>query len=352
MRQIRLNRFSNRDLAIGVALTLLLLVTAVFSLTVGAVSIPLSTIVKIVLPHHRGDVKVDEGLYYIVVNLRLARIVLAMVVGASLALAGVVYQGILLNPLADPYTLGVSTGAAFGASLAILFGSGNWTFLGFGILPLAAFVGALFALIVVYGLGHIDGRLHPTTLILAGIIVSTFLSAGISLLKSLHEESVSAIVFWIMGSLSGKGWNHCLVMLPYFVVCSIIVFFYSRELDLLALGDVHAHHLGVSVGRVRIILLSTASLITAAAVSLTGIIGFVGLVVPHIVRFMVGPRHHKLLFYSFFAGAVLLVGADTVARTILGQGQELPVGVVTALIGGPFFCVILFTRKKQMGISS
>ena len=335
-----------------VTIALLIAVTAV-SLSLGAVKIPADRIFHILFGFGTLDSHSEyENLRYILINIRLARIGLGLVVGASLALAGTVYQGILLNPLADPYTLGVSTGAAFGASLAILFGAGQWTFLGIGTIPIAAFAGAIAALFVVYSLGRLEGRLHPTTLILAGIIVSTFLSAWISLLKSLHEESISAIVFWIMGSLSGKGWKHLFFILPYFAICCGIIFFYASELDLLALGEVQAQYLGVSVTRVRFILLSAASFITAASVSLTGIIGFVGLVVPHLMRFIVGPKHQRLLFYSFFAGGIMLVVSDTIARTILGQGQELPVGVVTALIGGPFFCLILFTRRKQMGMSS
>ncbi len=346
-------KISRKDVGIFLILIMLFFVVVTISLGVGSVSIPFKDIVKILFDcKELNNSERYENLRYILLNIRLARIGLGLVVGASLALAGAVYQGILLNPLADPYTLGVSTGAAFGASLAILFGVHQWTFLGIGTIPVAAFAGAILTLLVVYSMGRLDGRLHPTTLILAGIIVSTFLSAWISLLKSLHEESVSAIVFWIMGSLSGKSWKHLVFILPYFALCCGIIFFYASELDLLALGEIQAQHLGVPVARVRLILLSAASFITAASVSLTGIIGFVGLVVPHLVRFVVGPKHQRLLFYSFFLGGIILVASDTLARTILGQGQELPVGVVTALIGGPFFCFILFARKKQMGMLS
>lgn len=316
---------------------------------VGPVSIPVSTIWDILIS---SNTFADKSIRYIVFDLRLARIVLAIVVGASLALSGVVYQGILLNPLADPYTLGVSTGAAFGASIAILFGAAASNIAGVTAIPLAAFLGAMTALMCVYGLGHIGGRFHPASLILAGIIVSTFLSALISLLKSLHEESITAIVFWIMGSLSGRTWEHVLMILPYLVFGAVVIFYYSSELDLLALGDTQAQHLGVSVGRVRLILLSVASLMTAVAVSFTGIIGFIGLVVPHVVRFIVGPKHSRLLFYSMLAGSILMLGADTIARTILSQGREIPVGIVTALIGGPFFCFILLTKRKEMGTLS
>ncbi len=285
---------------------------------------------------------------YIVLHIRLARICLAVVVGGALALAGAVYQGVLLNPLADPFTLGISAGAAFGASLAILLGWGGAHLLGMSALPAAAFVGALSALYFVYLLGRMDGRVHATTLVLAGVIVSTFLSALISLLKSLNEDSVSTIVFWIMGSLSGKSWTHVLLVLPYVVAGGAVILSFSRELDCLSLGDVQAAQLGVDVPRVRFFLLLAASLITASAVAVSGVIGFVGLVVPHIVRLCIGPRHRRLLVSALLVGGLLLLVADTLARSILPKGGELPVGVVTAVLGGPCFCYLLLHRKKYL----
>lgn len=293
---------------------------------------------------------VDESVRYILINVRLARVCLALAVGASLSLAGAVYQGVLLNPLADPFTLGVSTGAALGASLAILLGVGGIHYWGVSALPGAAFLGALGALYLVYLLGRMDGRIHATTLVLAGIIVSTFLSAWISLLKSLNEESVSTIVFWIMGSLSGKSWTHVLLVLPYLAVGGVIILFYARELDLLSLGDIQAHQLGVDVHRMRFRLLLAASLVTAAAVAVSGIIGFVGLVVPHLVRLIIGPRHSRLLPATFLAGALLVLLSDTVARSLLSTGEELPVGVITAILGGPFFCYLMLHRKKYLQV--
>jgi len=283
-----------------------------------------------------------------VLHVRLARIVLALVVGGALALAGAVYQGVLLNPLADPFTLGVSTGAAFGASLAIIAGVGGIHLLGISSLPVAAFAGALTALYLVYLLGRMDGRIHVTTLVLAGIIVSTFLSACISLLKSLNEDSVSTIVFWIMGSLSGRSWTHVILVIPYVVLGCGVILWYTRELDLLSLGDVQAQHLGVDVQRLRFCLLLASSLVTAAAVSVSGVIGFVGLVVPHLVRLAIGPGHRRLLPAVLLLGGLLVLIADTIARSLLASGEELPVGVVTAILGGPFFCYLLLHRKKYL----
>lgn len=291
---------------------------------------------------------IDDTVRYIVLNVRLARVCLALIVGGALALAGAVYQGVLLNPLADPFTLGVSTGAAFGASLAILLGAGGVHFLSINALPVAAFAGAILALYMVYLLGRVDGRIQTTTLVLAGIIVSTFLSAWISLLKSLNEDSISTIVFWIMGSFSGKSWIHVLLVAPYLLLGAGVILAYARELDILSLGDIQAQQLGVNVQRMRFWLLLAASFITAAAVAVSGVIGFVGLVVPHLVRLGLGPQHRRLLPAVILAGALLVLVSDTLARSILPGGEELPVGVVTAILGGPFFCFLLLHRKKYL----
>jgi iron complex transport system permease protein len=317
---------------------------------VGPFGISYETILRLWLsPFYDGfTAGIDHSERYIVLHIRLARACLALVVGASLGLAGAVYQGVLLNPLADPFTLGISAGGAFGASLAILFGWGGAHLMGMSGLPVAAFVGAMGALYLVYLLGRINGRVHSTTLVLAGIMVSTFLSAWISLLKSLNEDSVSTIVFWIMGSLAGKSWMHVLVVSPYLVAGGAVILSYARELDCLSLGDVQAQQLGVDVPRIRFVLLLAASLITAAAVAVSGVIGFVGLIVPHIVRLCIGPRHQRLLVSVLLMGGVLLLVSDTLARSILPTGEELPVGVVTAILGGPFFCYLLLHRKKYL----
>ncbi|MCE5334048.1 MAG: iron ABC transporter permease [Desulfobacteraceae bacterium] len=316
----------------------------------GTFKTPYDVILKLWLSPAYPDAAapVDDTVRYIVLNVRLARICLAFLIGAALGLAGTVYQGVLLNPLADPFTLGISTGAAFGASLAILVGVGSVHFLGVSALPGAAFAGALLALYLVYLLGSVDGRIHVVTIVLAGIIVSTFLSAMISLLKSLNEESVSTIVFWIMGSLSGKSWTHVLLVLPYIAAGAVAICCFTRELDLLSLGDIPAQQLGVNVGKVRFWLLLSASLITAAAVAVSGIIGFVGLVIPHLARLALGPRHRVLIPAAMLSGGLLVLVSDSIARSILPGGAEIPVGVVTAILGGPFFCYLLLRRKQQL----
>jgi iron complex transport system permease protein len=280
-------------------------------------------------------------------HIRIARIMLAGLVGLGLSLAGTAFQGLLLNPLADPFTLGVAAGAAFGASLAITLGLGGALWGALGLVPLTALVGAVAALLLVLALGAMAGRWQHGTLILAGVIVSAFLSSLISLVKFLYADSLSTIVFWIMGSFSARGWSHLLFAFPYILGGSVVLFLYARELNLLALGDAPAQQLGLRVGRVRLLLLLAASLVTAGAVAVSGIIGFVGLIVPHLMRLVVGPDHRKLLPASALAGAALLIGADTLARGLMPYGQEIPVGIITALLGGPFFCYLLKVTKGQ-----
>ena len=346
--------FSARGVLVWSGFVLLIVLCAFVSSGIGSFKTPYDTILRLWLSPFYPDLSsgIDGTVGYIVIHVRLARICLAFLVGCGLAMAGTVYQGVLLNPLADPFTLGISTGAAFGASLAIILGLGGAHIAGIGVLPIAAFAGALAALYLVYLLGSAEGKLHVVTVILAGVIISTFLSALISLIKSLNEDSVSTIVFWIMGSFSGKSWTHVMLVLPYLVAGMGAVFYFTRELDLLSLGDVQAQQLGVDVQKVRFWLLFSASLVTAAAVAVSGIIGFVGLVVPHLVRMAAGPSHRRLIPAVLLSGGLLVLISDTLARSILPGGEEIPVGVVTAILGGPFFCYLLLHRKKQLRLLS
>lgn len=286
----------------------------------------------------------------VVVDIRLARVLLAGLTGAALAVAGAAFQGVLRNPLADSFTLGVSGGAAFGASAAILGGlAGQAAQTGQAMaLPASALAGALGALALVLLLARAGGGplsgLRRETVVLAGIVVSTFLSALISLLKSLDEESVASIVFWVMGSFQGRGFEHAELAWPYMLVGAGLVFWRARELDLLALGETQARMLGLDAGRSRLWLLLGASLLSGAAVAVSGVIGFVGLVVPHLARLFLGAGHARLLPASALLGALLLIWSDVAARSVLPGGAELPVGVVTALVGGPFFCLLLARR--------
>ncbi|GBC60398.1 iron ABC transporter permease [Desulfonema ishimotonii] len=285
---------------------------------------------------------VDELHRVVVMNVRLPRILTAATVGGGLALAGCVFQGILLNPLADPYTLGVSAGAAFGAAIALLL---NLSVMGAYSIPVFAFTGAIITLLFVLYLSSTGGGMSSNNLILSGIIIGSILSAGISFLKYIADEQVAVIIFWLMGSFGSRTWTDAGLVLIFVIVGFTVFLFFSRDLNLMAMGDRTAASLGVSTRRVTLTILITASLVTAICVSVSGIIGFVGLLVPHMMRSVTGPDNRKLIPASLLAGAILLLIADTITRAVLPN--EIPIGVLTALIGGPFFCYVF--RQKQMG---
>ncbi|MFO8032457.1 MAG: iron ABC transporter permease [Desulfohalobiaceae bacterium] len=336
-------KISTPNLIILLALCLLALILT--SVSMGYVQIPLLSTAQAIFFKLSGQgehlQQMDELWRTVIFEVRLPRVLTAAVVGAGLALAGVIFQGLLLNPLADPYTLGVSSGAAFGASLVLLL---NLNFLGLYTLPLFAFIcGSLTLLLVIY-LSSSAGGLSSNNLILSGVIVGAILSAGISLFKYLAQERVSVIIFWLMGSFASSTWPELLLTWVLLLFGFCVFMFHARDLNLICLGSRAAESLGVDTSRMRLVLLVTASLVAAICVSVSGIIGFVGLLVPHMMRSVTGPEHRRLLPVSLLAGAILLLAADTTTRTLLPA--EVPIGVLTALIGGPFFCYIF--RKRQM----
>jgi iron complex transport system permease protein len=327
-------------------LLLLLAVAVVATAALGYIRLPFPAVLQIMasrLFDQPGWIaQIDPVWTVVVTEVRLPRILTSALVGGGLALAGVVFQGILLNPLADPYTLGVSAGAAFGASIALLLNIG---LLGIYSVPLFAFVGAAGTLLLVVFLASGSGGLSSTNLVLSGIIVAAILSAGISFLKYVADEQVGVIIFWLMGSFASRTWVD-VAMVGSAVVGSLAVFMvYARDLNLMALGERSAASLGVDFQRVTLVLLITASLVSAVCVAVSGIIGFVGLLVPHMMRMLAGPDNRRLLPVSMLAGAILLLGADTLTRAVLPQ--EIPIGVLTALVGGPFFCYVF--RRRQLG---
>lgn len=281
----------------------------------------------------------------IVLMVRLPRVLLGLLVGASLGLAGVTTQGIFKNPMADPYIIGVSSGAAFGASLVIVLGLSAILF-NAGI-TIGAFIGALAASFVVFNIARIGNKVPVETLLLSGIAVSSFFSAITSFLMYISGHNLSQIVFWVMGALWNSNWNGVFILTPFLVLSSIIIYAYARDLNILLLGEETAAHLGSNVARIKTILLIVSSLLAAAAVSVSGIIGFVGLIIPHIMRLLVGPDHRVLIPASLLVGAMFLVLADTFSRTIV-QPTEMPVGIVTAVIGAPFFIYLLMRKKKAV----
>jgi iron complex transport system permease protein len=340
------HRFQRHSLLMAALLALTLLMTISLSAGMGYMKIAWVDVLRVVGGSLTGNAgliaDVDELTRVIVMDVRLPRILIAAAVGGGLALCGVVFQGILLNPLADPYTLGVSAGAAFGAALALLL---NLTVAGIYSVPVCAFIGATVTLALVVYLSSSAGGANANNLILSGIIVAAILSAGISFLKFVADEQVSVIIFWLMGSFASKTWIDVGLSSTFLLVGLLVFLFFARDLNLLCLGRRAAASLGVDTRRVPWILLVTASLVAAACVSVSGIIGFVGLLVPHMMRALVGPDNRRLLPLSLFSGAILLLCADTVTRAVLPH--EIPIGVLTALIGGPFFCYLF--RKRQTG---
>ncbi|MBW1967633.1 MAG: iron ABC transporter permease [Deltaproteobacteria bacterium] len=327
-------------------LSSLLLLIIVLSTGMGYLEISPLEVIKIIFARITGDHELLRGLNhvfpYVVWEVRLPRILTSAIVGAGLSISGVIFQGILLNPLADPYTLGVSAGAAFGASITLLL---DIHFLGIYSVPVFAFCGAVGTLVAVMSLSSFNGEMSSNNLILSGIIIAAILSAGISFIKYVADEQVSIIIFWLMGSFASKTWAEvslsCVCVLAGFLIC----LFFARDLNIMSLGDRSANSLGISANRVRMVLLVTASFMTAVCVSVSGIIGFIGLIVPHLMRFFTGADNRKLIPASSLAGAGLLLGADTITRAVLPV--EVPIGVLTALIGGPFFCYIF--RQRSVG---
>jgi iron complex transport system permease protein len=278
----------------------------------------------------------------IVWELRLPRALLGALVGATLSVAGGAYQGVFRNPLADPYLLGVAAGAGLGATLVIVTaGAGS------AIVPIAAFAGAIGAVAAAYGLGAAaGGRRSGATLILAGVAVAAFLTAAQTFVQQRNADSIREVYSWILGRLGTAGWSEVVMMTPYAVISIVVILFHRRLLDVLAVGEEEARALGVRPERVRAAVVVAATLGTAGAVAVSGLIGFVGIVVPHTVRLLVGASYRLILPLSVVGGAAFMVLADLVARSALGPA-EIPIGVVTAFIGGPFFLIVLRTSRRS-----
>jgi iron complex transport system permease protein len=336
-----------KSFRLGLLLLAALLAFGIFSLGLGAMNIPAERILKI-LRGKLGDAArwhdgIPQGMIAVVWELRLPRIISGILAGAGLSVTGAIFQGILQNPLADPYTLGISTGAAFGASLAIFLN----IVLALALpAPLTALCCAALTLALVLLISRRGDGLASSNLIMAGIIVSAILSAGISFLKMLSGENVGAIVFWLMGSLSARTWNDALLLALVVPAASALAILFAPDLNILALGSRSAESLGVPVKRIRLLYLLLGAAITAVCVSVCGVIGFVGLVVPHLLRMGGASDNRLLLPLSALLGGLLLCAADTCARLL--SGGEIPVGVLTTLLGGPFF-LFVFVRQKGAG---
>lgn len=321
-----------------------LVLAAVFGISVGSEALPFRHIVELLLSSAAREM--DPIGTQIILGLRLPRVLAAALTGASLSVAGAALQALLQNPLADPYVLGVSAGASVGAALVIVLGAGL-ALAGFAV-PLAALVGALMATLLVFGLARTGGRLPGLTLLLAGVVVGSVLSSMVTILLFLagSSDKMQPILLWTMGGFGDAEWSRVAALAPVSVLGTCVLWAMGRDLNLLAFGEDPARFLGVDVESLKRGVLFLAAVLTACAVAVGGVIGFVGLIVPHAVRRVLGPDHRRLIPAVFLAGAAFLILADVAART-LHPPTELPVGLLTGLLGGPFFLVLL--RSQRIG---
>jgi iron complex transport system permease protein len=343
----RASRLSaGQQFLLRLAIALVLLVGCVLlSLSQGAADIPVETTAQILLAELRLPVEQDWSAAEetIVVDVRLPRVLMAAVVGGVLATCGGAYQGVFRNPLADPYLIGAASGAALGGTIAIV-SSIDGNYYAASLLTAFAFVGALTASFLSFALGRSSREAPTVGLILAGVAVSAFATAVTSLLMLRSEEDLRVVLSWVLGGFNLASWDKMWLLLPYAVPAVTVVLLHGRLLNAMQVDDEEAQHLGVDVARVRFVLIATVSVATAAAVSVSGIIGFVGLIVPHAIRLLGNVDYRQLLPLSALVGAALLVLADLLARTII-EPAEVPVGVLTAMLGAPFFLLLLQRRQ-------
>ena len=340
-----------------VLLSIALFISAVFCLTVGSASIPADMVLKILINRlFNQGMTFEHNWEIIVLDLRLPGIIMAILVGAALSTAGATMQGLFRNPLADPFIIGVSSGGAFGAILGVIIRQNFLMNLPEQyILSVFSFVGAMGTIFLVYTLSKTCGKVSVTTMLLVGIALSSFFSAITLFLTYIQVGDPRSVIFWMLGSLDNIRWYHVDVSILFILIGIIILIFFSRDLNAFSLGEDTAKQLGIDVERAKVTLLSSAALITAISVAFTGIIGFVGLIIPHMMRKLVGPDHRILLPVSALFGAIFLIWANTLslnfsqfAEFLTGSSPGLlilPVGVVTALFGAPFFLYLLITKK-------
>ena len=340
----------NHRLLILVLLGTILLVCLLIAAAIGAVSISPLSIIKMTLNKtalFNFTATWQPSAETILFQIRLPRVIAAALVGSALASAGVLFQGLLRNPMADPYIIGTSAGAAFGATIAMMLPI-SLAFLSFGLVPIAAFVGALAAVLLVYNLARVGGTTPVVSMLLAGFAVSAMLTAVMFFMVTLSGQTglLQSIYSFLMGSVSVSGWNKIIVVAPLVIGGIIAARFLAFRLNAFALGEEGAAYLGIDVERDKLLVLALGSLLTAAAVSISGLVGFVGLVVPHAVRLVLGPDHRLLLPAAALFGGAFLVLADLLARTMLAP-REIPLGILTAFIGAPFFIYLLRRTRRE-----
>lgn len=334
----------------------ILLAAALFEIVictaVGAADVPFASAVKAVLSgipfiNRAVDMRgVQESYRIIITGLRLPRVILAFAVGAGLSSVGASFQCIFKNPLADPYLIGSSAGGSLGAAIAIVIGA-KLGYSSFAFVSLFAFAGSLCTTCTVYMLGKVGTRVSTTAIILSGVALNSMLSAILSLLLLFNREQMNEIIYWTMGSFSSAGWGQVFAVLPFTAGCIAVLYFYSRDLNLMLLGEESAQHMGVDTDTLKKIILVAGALITGLSVSVSGIIGFVGIIIPHIIRLITGPDNRLVIPFTAVGGAMFLMGADALSRTLIPPA-EIPVGILTAAVGGPFFIYLLLKSKRKL----
>ena len=344
---------SNRKTARYIIVLLILLaLLVILSASIGAASVPIKETSLIIASYIPGlNLLIDTDSFNpqevaVISQIRLPRIFMAVIVGVALAGAGVIFQGIFRNPMADPFVIGVSAGGAFGATIAMIFVTGI-SLLSISVTTVFALLGALGTTFLVYAIASTRGKISVVTLLLSGIALSAMLSSMTYFILIFRAQDMAKVIFWIMGGLTAASWIKLGTLTPLVIILIIFSSFFMRDLNIISLGDQRATQLGVRTDRVKKILLVAASLIAALAVSVSGIIGFVGLITPHILRLMVGPDHKILFPTSAIAGGIVMLLSDTLARTILSP-REIPVGIITSIVGVPFFLYLLVRSKKQI----
>lgn len=326
-----------------------LLALMVYAVTLGSVYIEPNIILRSIIEwikYGMDGVTCDDSIRFIIFEVRLPRIILAVLTGSLLSMAGAVYQAIFQNPMADPYVIGISSGAAFGATIAIIF-LPPMMLLGNSIVSLAAFLSAILTSILVYFISKTKRGVDTFSLLLTGVVISTVLSSFISLMMLAHQDEAMKIMTWTMGSFNAKSWNHVITILIPTVIGIFFTIYHGKDLNILVMGEEEAMTMGLDTKRLKRNMLLICALLTSIAVSVSGIIGFVGLIVPHFIRLIFGSEHKFLLKASFVFGAIFMLLSDTIARSLI-SGFEVPVGIITSLIGGPLFLILLVRYRRSL----
>jgi len=320
---------------------ILLFLIFLLALMIGSTPIPIRTTIDSLFSFDSELTRFSV----IIRQIRLPRVILSFLVGSALAIAGAVFQGIIRNPMVDPYIVGISAGAGTAATIAIIFNM-TWSLFYFNTIPLFAFIGAIITVVLVYNISKVGNKIPVMNFLLAGVAIGFILDAIRSFLMVTGTNDMQQVVFWLMGSLAGTSWRDIRIVLPYYFIGLIPILLYIKDLNIILLGEDNAQTLGVEVEKVKKTLITSATLITAAVVSVSGSIGFIGLVMPHMARMLIGPDHRKLIPFAAILGGIFLMVSDMLARSLMPP-LEIPVGIITAIAGGPYFIYLL--RKNKSG---